>query len=484
MSARAQLPRTSVSSVVLVCRRRRAGIAVITVSCVRAWSLARASSLFGAAWVFAKATAALSAFRARVGARRRTRSSRTTRRASRRAREAPRTAENPARGATTSRSSPPPSRRRRASAAARADAAARRAEAFVAERTRAVANGGTPGTPALGARHAPREHAGGTRGSGDRKRRRRRDRLGFDAGENPARLPASTRRLASPPTRTRALVAAGPSRSARTPRRRSRRHPGGAGASPRSATARAGGVRRAGVASAAEWSGGSACVHPHKTYETAALMGALNWGGHQLVVACQARRRPCAAGVFPNVGAERRRRNHAGGETASSSSSILPRLRRRRTSETRSVRVPPHLFGSGREITLRNEGGGNAGHDVSHRGSFRAASIVAWHKPGAPHRGRRQRSPRPEAARWERAGARARAPPLRTGPRAGRGRRRSRSPACEFAFCARGRERSGSTTSGETNVGAHEDVAEACRSGCRTPRRRCEDDRTIRFDDD
>ena len=49
-------------SVVLVCRDV-AHIVVITVSCVFfAWSLARASSLFGAAWVFAKATAALSAF--------------------------------------------------------------------------------------------------------------------------------------------------------------------------------------------------------------------------------------------------------------------------------------------------------------------------------------------------------------------------------------------------------------------------------------
>ena len=49
-------------SVVLVCRDVT-HIAVVAVSCVFfAWSLARASSLFGAVWVFAKAAAALSAF--------------------------------------------------------------------------------------------------------------------------------------------------------------------------------------------------------------------------------------------------------------------------------------------------------------------------------------------------------------------------------------------------------------------------------------
>ena len=131
-------------SVVLVCRDV-AHIAVITVSCVFfAWSLARASSLFGAAWVFAKATAALSAFQlvwARVvdpfvydktreyvelGKRRRL------------------TAENPAIGAG-SLFSPPG---RGAGAIRRgAGTQGKTREDPLAERRRAVANGGTPGTP-------------------------------------------------------------------------------------------------------------------------------------------------------------------------------------------------------------------------------------------------------------------------------------------------------------------------------------------------
>ena len=131
-------------SVVLVCRDV-AHIAVITVSCVFfAWSLARASSLFGAAWVFAKATAALSAFQlvwARVvdpfvydktreyvelGKRRRL------------------TAENPAIGAG-SLFSPPG---RGAGAIRRgAGTQGKTREDPLAERRRAVANGETPGTP-------------------------------------------------------------------------------------------------------------------------------------------------------------------------------------------------------------------------------------------------------------------------------------------------------------------------------------------------
>ena len=269
-------------SVVLVCRDV-AHIAVITVSCVFfAWSLARASSLFGAAWVFAKATAALSAFQlvwARVvdpfvydktreyvelGKRRRL------------------TAENPAIGAG-SLFSPPG---RGAGAIRRgAGTQGKTREDPLAERRRAVANGGTPGTPGS-APGTPRASTPAGSRLGSTRNSFRAERLGFDAGGFGAGSPRASSDAAA--AADAALVAAGPSCSAGI---RLAATPVGRRGMPLSALRDGARVavelRGAGDGGAAEWSEGFLCVHPHKTYETAALMGALNWGGHQLVVACR-----------------------------------------------------------------------------------------------------------------------------------------------------------------------------------------------------
>jgi hypothetical protein len=47
-------------------------------------------------------------------------------------------------------------------------------------------------------------------------------------------------------------------------------------------------LRGAGSGGGEGWSEGFLCTHPHKTYETAAGWGALNWGGHQITVASRA----------------------------------------------------------------------------------------------------------------------------------------------------------------------------------------------------
>jgi hypothetical protein len=415
-------------SVVLVCRDV-AHIAVISVSCVFfAWSLARASSLFGAAWVFAKAAAALSAFQlvwARVvdpfvydktreyvelGKRRRF------------------AAENSAMGSLFS----PPSRG--AGAIGRgAGTPGKTREDPLAEKRRAVANGGTPGTPGSVA-GTPR--AGTPAGSrlGSRQNSFRADGL-FDG----AYAATGASRPDAAAAADAALVAAGPSCSAGL---RLAAVPVGRRGMPLSAL-RDGSrvaVELRGVGGDGDgWSEGFLCVHPHKTYETAAVMGALNWGGHQLVVACRGATEAMCRGEVLNVSQPAFSPNKEKEHGAETSGFLNPRGERASPeAHERDVarfvfRV--HLFGSGREITLRNEGTGTLVTTFVSGVKFERRRVVAWHK---------QRSSKvltasstmfspPEGGAWEEL---ALVPVRRTKlglvPAEDDG---ETSESCEFAFC-------------------------------------------------
>ena len=387
-------------SVVLVCRDV-AHIAVITVSCVFfAWSLARASSLFGAAWVFAKATAALSAFQlvwARVvdpfvydktreyvelGKRRRF------------------TAENPAIGAG-SLFSPPG----RGAGAIRRGAGTRgkTREDPLAERRRAVANGGTPGTPGS-APGTPRASTPAGSRLGSTQNSFRAERLGFDAGFGAGSPRASSAAAAAADA---ALVAAGPSCSAGL---RLAATPVGRRGMPLSALRDGARVavelRGAGDGGAGEgWSEGFLCVHPHKTYETAAAMGALNWGGHQLVVACRGATEAMCRGEVLNVSQPAFSPNKEHG--AETSGFLNPRGERASPeAHERDVArfvFKTHLFGSGREITLRNEGTGTLVTTFLTGVTFERRRVVAWHKQRSSKvltAGSSMFSP-PEGGAWE-----------------------------------------------------------------------------------
>ena len=421
-------------SVVLVCRDV-AHIVVITVSCVFfAWSLARASSLFGAAWVFAKATAALSAFQlvwARVvdpfvydktreyvelGKRRRL------------------TAENPAIGAG-SLFSPPG---RGAGAIRRgAGTQGKTREDPLAERRRAVANGGTPGTPGS-APGTPRASTPAGSRLGSTQNSFRAERLGFDAGFGAGSPRASSDAAAAADA---ALVAAGPSCSAGL---RLAATPVGRRGMPLSAL-RGGArvaveLRGAGDGGAGDgWSEGFLCVHPHKTYETAAVMGALNWGGHQLVVACRGATEAMCRGEVLNVSQPAFSPNKEKEHGAETSGFLNPRGERASPeAHERDVArfvFKTHLFGSGREITLRNEGTGTLVTTFLTGVTFERRRVVAWHKQRSSKvltAGSSMFSP-PEGGAWEElALVPVRRSKLGLVPAEDDG---ESSPACEFAFC-------------------------------------------------
>ena len=420
-------------SVVLVCRDVT-HIAVIAVSCVFfAWSLARASSLFGAAWVFAKAAAALSAFQfvwARVvdpfvydktreyvelGKRRRL------------------AAEN---GATGAGSLFWPPGRSVGAIGRGAGTPGRTREDPLAERRRAVANGETPGTPGSVA-GTPR--AGTPAGS-----RLGLSQNGFraDGRFSGARVAAGAPSRSSPDAAAAAdaaLVAAGPScsaglRLAAVPAGRR----GMALSALRDGARVAVELRGAGDGGAAEWSEGFLCVHPHKTYETAALMGALNWGGHQLVVACRGATEAMCRGEVLNVGGTPEKEH--GAEARLNTHSFLNPRGARASPEAHERDVArfvfkTHLFGSGREITLRNEGTGTLVTTFLTGVTFERRRVVAWHKQRSSKvltAGSSVFSP-PEGGAWEElALVPVRRSKLGLVPAEDDG---ESSPACEFAFC-------------------------------------------------
>ena len=415
-------------SVVLVCRDVT-HIAVVAVSCVFfAWSLARASSLFGAVWVFAKAAAALSAFQlvwARVvdpfvydktreyvelGKRRRF------------------AAESEATGSLFS----PP---RSAGAIRRgAGTQGKTREDPLAERRRLVANGGNPGTPGSVA-GTPRAGTPASSRLGSRQNSFRAEG-GFGGAPVGAGAPLRSSSDAAAAADA-ALVAAGPSCSAGL---RLAAVPVGRRGMPLSALrdgARVAVELRGGGGDGDGWSEGFLCVHPHKTYETAAAMGALNWGGHQLVVACRGATEAMCRGEVLNVSQPAFSPNKEHG--AETSGFLNPRGERASPeAHERDVArfvFKTHLFGSGREITLRNEGTGTLVTTFLTGVTFERRRVVAWHKQRSSKvltAGSSVFSP-PEGGAWEElALVPVRRSKLGLVPAEDDG---ESSPACEFAFC-------------------------------------------------
>ena len=433
-------------SVVLVCRDVT-HIAVIAVSCVFfAWSLARASSLFGAAWVFAKAAAALSAFQfvwARVvdpfvydktreyvelGKRRRL------------------AAEN---GATGAGSLFWPPGRSVGAIGRGAGTPGRTREDPLAERRRAVANGETPGTPGSVA-GTPR--AGTPAGS-----RLGLSQNGFraDGRFSGARVAAGAPSRSSPDAAAAAdaaLVAAGPSCSAGL---RLAAVPAGRRGMALSALrdgARVAVELRGGGGDGDGWSEGFLCVHPHKTYETAAAMGALNWGGHRLVVACRAATESMCRGEVLNASLfSSGEENGDGGANEGPAAGAPPSrwAEVRASARARGARASPeaherdvarfvfrvHLFGSGREITLRSASTGTLVTTFVTGVKFERRRVVAWHKQRSSKvitAGSSVFSPPEGGAREEFALVPVRRTKLGLVPADDDG---ESSSACEFAFC-------------------------------------------------
>ena len=197
-------------------------------------------------------------------------------------------------------------------------------------------------------------------------------------------------------------------------------------------------LRGAGDGGAAEWSEGFLCVHPHKTYETAALMGALNWGGHQLVVACRGATEAMCRGEVLNVGGTPEKEH--GAEARLNTHSFLNPRGARASPEAHERDVArfvfkTHLFGSGREITLRNEGTGTLVTTFLTGVTFERRRVVAWHKQRSSKvltAGSSVFSP-PEGGAWEElALVPVRRSKLGLVPAEDDG---ESSPACEFAFC-------------------------------------------------
>ena len=143
-------------------------------------------------------------------------------------------------------------------------------------------------------------------------------------------------------------------------------------------------------------------MHPHKTYETAAAFGVLNWGGHQLcVVGRGATEAMCRGEVLSVAGKEN------GGAVngditprATKGPAATPEQHERDVSRF-VFRV--HLFGSGREITLRSEGTGTLVTTFVTGVKFERRRVVAWHKQRSSKvltAGSSMFSP-PEGGAWE-----------------------------------------------------------------------------------
>ena len=128
------------------------------------------------------------------------------------------------------------------------------------------------------------------------------------------------------------------------------------------------------------WSDGFLCVHPHKTYETAGALGALHWGGHQITAASRAAVAAMCRGEALVL------RTADDGET--------PDAREDETSRRFVTMASPeahesdasrfafwlHLFGGGRDVTLRSEATGTLVTTFVSGVRFERRRVVAWHK--------------------------------------------------------------------------------------------------------
>ena len=377
-------------SVVLVVRDV-AHIVVIAVSCIFfAWSLSRTHSLFGACWVFVKAAAAVITIQhvwARVldpfvydktreyvelGKRRRF------------------AAENPQPSSLGSLFSP---NKQNTGTPAREDP--------LAEKRRAAAAGGSvAGTP-------PGTPRGGTPRGASRFGSKRdlgvdlAGRLAWNENEN------GNERMKT--AADQALVASGPQISAGL-----RLAAVPVGRRGLALTELRDGARvcvelrgsGGGEKTSSGWSDGFLCVHPHKTYETSAAMGALNWGGHQIVVVGRhAVEAMCRGEVFSVDGKDS---GGCRGSVDVGSSGFKKNAAPRASPERHEKDVARfvfrlHLFGTGREVTLRAESTGTLVTTFVTGVRFERRRVVAWHKQRSSKvltTGMSMFSP-PEGGAWE-----------------------------------------------------------------------------------
>lgn len=146
-------------------------------------------------------------------------------------------------------------------------------------------------------------------------------------------------------------------------------------------------LRGAGSGGGEGWSEGFLCVHPHKTYETAAALGALNWGGHQITVAsrgtvetiCRGEsvssrngNADTEGGVLGDGTGDRGGGSSRGGKTFAT-----PEAHER---EVNRFLFRLHLFGTGRDITLRSESTGTLVTTFLLGVRFDRRRVVAWHR--------------------------------------------------------------------------------------------------------
>ena len=112
-------------------------------------------------------------------------------------------------------------------------------------------------------------------------------------------------------------------------------------------------LRGAGSGASDGWSEGFLCVHPYRTYETAGMMGALNWGGHQMTVTPRAQVEAMCADASDPANYEK---------------------------ETARFLFRVHLFGTGCDVTLRSESTGTLVTTFLQGVRFDRRRVVAWHK--------------------------------------------------------------------------------------------------------
>jgi len=162
-------------------------------------------------------------------------------------------------------------------------------------------------------------------------------------------------------------------------------------------------LRGAGSGGGEGWSEGFLCVHPHKTYETAAMMGTLNWGGHQITVASRASVEAICrgesvviggggggeegGGVGPGRGGASLGLSGGGGpsgdrvgrvsRSGSANMFVTPEEHER---EANRFLFRLHLFGCGRDITLRSEATGTLVTTFLYGVHFERRRVVAWHR--------------------------------------------------------------------------------------------------------
>ena len=129
------------------------------------------------------------------------------------------------------------------------------------------------------------------------------------------------------------------------------------------------------------WSDGFLCVHPHKTYETAGALGALHWGGHQITAASRASRRrrdvPRRGACAPRRG---RRRNPDAREDETSRRFVTMASPEAHESDASRFAFRFTLFGGGRDVTLRSEATGTLVTTFVSGVRFERRRVVAWHK--------------------------------------------------------------------------------------------------------